>query len=69
MGENCSKSVSVRKIANGYVREESSWNGDKYERSETYHQDDPGLEGSPKLRGQSQNGSALRGAISALKGK
>ena len=67
-GDYCSKSISVRKIDNGYLREERSYNGEKSESRETFHQEHPGT-GPQAKSGQRKEGDALRGAITALKGR
>jgi len=37
-------SVSVRKISNGYIINQSSWNGDEYRSTETYSKEKPTIE-------------------------
>lgn len=59
----CSQTVEVRKVENGYVKRESTWNGDEYSTRETIHSQNPGLTpGNGRAEGQSGRGT-LRDAI------
>lgn len=60
--ESCSHEVSVRKVDNGYVRRESTYNGTEYTTRETVHTTNPGLVPGGRAEGQNGRGT-LRDAI------
>lgn len=39
-----SKTTEIRPIANGWIRRESSWDGDDHTSEETFHKDEPQFE-------------------------
>ena len=66
MPEHSSLSVTVRKIDNGYLRNESRCDGKGYSSTETFHPTNPGLGGKASTSGVS--GESLKGATAYLKG-
>lgn len=64
-----SKTVSVRKIDNGFVRSTSESGPDGYKSSETFHRSDPGLKMRESRDSAGSNSGALRDAIAHCKGE
>lgn len=69
-GESVHSSVSVRRIHNGYVRQESRSENGEHSSRETYHRKHPGVraKGAPHCEAEDVTDSCgLRGAMGALK--
>jgi hypothetical protein len=62
------REVSVRKIGNGYLRKETTYEDGEYATSEYYHRENPGLEHNPDTGPDDRRGEQLSEAIRVLKG-
>lgn len=62
------RKVEVRKINNGYIRAETTYEDGEYAEREYYCKDDPGLEHHADNGPDDRPGESLANAIKVLKG-